>query len=205
VPERVVDLLEVVEIHNDERGGRAGAPGREDRLLDPVREERPVRQARERIRRRPPRKVRLSGRALGHVMSYCEDARPWCAAEHGDLERDVPAATFGIFDRTLHVCATGLLRCGRRRHQGRERRTDAGAIPNELTKAVAGDDYGVSVDQRDESLAVLQSSAQRLVGVDRDHVPKRPMSGRTGQCIRIRSASGIRYSTFACVGRRSSR
>ena len=46
VPERVVDLLEVVEIHDHDHGGVAVAAAGADGLVDPVAEQLAVRQAR---------------------------------------------------------------------------------------------------------------------------------------------------------------
>ena len=49
VAERIVDLLEAIEIHHQDRDAPAVALRRPDRLLNPVVEERAVRELRERV------------------------------------------------------------------------------------------------------------------------------------------------------------
>ena len=84
VPERVVDLLEPVEVHQEEGDDVARAGARPERVLDPVVEKRPVRELRELVVEREPRV--LLGLPAQLARGACDDA------EQADPQEEQAAA-----------------------------------------------------------------------------------------------------------------
>src|SRR6185436_20336001 len=89
VPERVVDLLEVVEV-DEQHAHRAGAaPGELERLLQPVAEQHPVGQAGEPVVERLVGQVALQAAALGDVpdgQHHARDGRVGAQVPPGALD-----------------------------------------------------------------------------------------------------------------------
>ena len=75
VPERVVDELEAVEVEEEDRGrgGRVGALGAPDRLVEPVQEQHAVREAGERVVQRVVLEALLGPLAVGDVGLAADD------------------------------------------------------------------------------------------------------------------------------------
>ena len=67
VAERVVHVLEVVEVDHQDRQPVLGAPRERDRMLDAVAEQAPVREQRQRVVERELAELVLERLALGHV------------------------------------------------------------------------------------------------------------------------------------------
>ena len=73
VPEVVVDQLEPVEVEEQHRGELAPARGALERLLEPVHEQHPVRQARQLVVKRPLHQLRLEGLVPADVPRVEDD------------------------------------------------------------------------------------------------------------------------------------
>ena len=80
VPERVVDGLEVVEIDEQGRDLRLAARAAREHLLDAIEDQRPVRQAGQRVVRRQERELLLASRELfiGSLDARCQST--WTSA-----------------------------------------------------------------------------------------------------------------------------
>ncbi len=73
VPESVVDLLEVVEVHEQHRAATAGAGSQGQGVLEAVKEQPAIGQPGERVVERQTLDLLLQRRALGHVVASAED------------------------------------------------------------------------------------------------------------------------------------
>ena len=84
VAERVVDVLEVVEVDEQRRARRAVAPAADQELLDAVHDQRPVRQVGQRVVQR------LMAQLLGALGDQPQRPRP-SGAQHQHQSRDEDA------------------------------------------------------------------------------------------------------------------
>ena len=204
VPERVVDVLEAVEVQEQHRDLVLVARGQRDRLADPVVEKHPVRQAgqevvlgrvRHLLRHRPRR---------AHVAEHDDRAGRPSLRGRGSGRRSPrsgsrcrPACTRTQFGGSLHVrvapdrLSVGSRGSGARLVASRIRNTSPIGLPLGLRQRPAGHGFGGEVEERDRArdvgadhgvadaverdLGALLLDEQRLLhGLALDRVAERP-------------------------------
>ena len=162
VAERVVDVLEVVEVEEDHRERRAAAPAARQRLLDAVAQQHAVREAGERVVAGLVQQPALERLAVADVAGVQDDALDRAVADEVRRQRlDVDPAAARVADAVLDVARGALL-------EVREEPLQAGLIigVDELPPVHA---LGAGLVQADEPQRGGADVEDDPVGVDDAH------------------------------------
>ena len=189
VTERVVDLLEAVEVDEENRETISGTRGARERLLEPVAEERTVGEPGEAVVERLPRQLLLEPDALGDVTGVQHDAadEPVCA-QVGHVRLELPPLAEPIPQPELDLvrlsaCARFLeeLAIVRVHERGEPRAVDLGLRAPECLDDGLADVAAATGPEDDDEVGRRRDQAPEVSGLASGRSDERPAEQQRDQ------------------------